>query len=138
MSYYETFIQVAPDCPVSSVVVPVAKGAVKSVPVLEHELLSEAPYKYTQEELLFEVHIRRSGISARELKARREEIWSELFAKPHACLRASALAKKYGWGFHFDKAGKVALVALGSADYQKFSAGKDGLKVLVAMRSKRA
>jgi hypothetical protein len=137
MSYHETFIQVAPDCPVSSAVVPVAKGAGKSVPVLEYELLSGAPYKYTMEELLFEVHVRRSAVPAGELKARREALWAEFFAKPRACLRASTLAKKYGWGFHFDKDGRVALVALGSADYKKYSSGASGLKVLAAMRSKR-
>lgn len=138
MSYHETFIQVAPDCPVTSAIVPVAKGAIKSVPVLEYELLSEAPYKYTQEELFFEVHVRRKAIPAREAEARREELWSELFGKPYACLRASALPKKYGWGFHFNKAGQVALVAMESDEYKTFAGARGGVKVLTAMRSKRA
>src|SRR6185503_11639408 len=129
---------VAPDCPVSSAVVPVAKGTSKSIPVIEYELLSSSPYRYTQEEVLFEVHVRRNAIPAGELKTRRAALWSAFFAKPHACLRASALAKKYGWGFHFDKAGKVALVAMESADYERFNNPKSGLKVLAAMRSKRA
>jgi hypothetical protein len=138
MNYHETFIQVALDCPVSSAAVPVVKGTSKSIPVIEYELLSHSPYKYTQEELLFEVHVRRKAIPATALETRRPELWAEFFAKPRACLRASLLAKKYGWGFHFNEAGKVALVAMGSTDYKKFVGAKSGLKVLAAMRSKRA
>lgn len=63
MNYYETFIQVAPDCPVQAAVIPRAKGQNKSVPVLEYELLSAQPYFYTQEEVLFAVHVQRAGIA---------------------------------------------------------------------------
>ncbi len=44
MNYYETFIQVAPDCPVQVAVIPRMKGKIKSAPVLEYELLSAQPY----------------------------------------------------------------------------------------------
>jgi hypothetical protein len=51
----------------------------KSIAVLEFELLSGKPYFYSQEELQFEVHLRRRGISASELKSRRNELWAEFF-----------------------------------------------------------
>jgi uncharacterized protein DUF6157 len=40
MNYFETFIQVAPDCQAKAAVVPAAKGEKKSIAVLEFELLN--------------------------------------------------------------------------------------------------
>lgn len=138
-NYYNTFIKVSSDCPVASASVPVARGGSKTVPVIEYELLSGSPYGYTQEEVLFEVYLRHKGIPAAEVKARRAELRAEFFGKPHACLRASALPKRYGWGIHFDPEGKVALVPMESEAYRRFLASEDaGVTVLAAMRSRRA
>lgn len=136
-NYYETFIQVAADCPVREAVVPIPQGESKTVAVHEYECLSAKPYFYTQEELFFTVHVRRLGIPAKDLKSRRAKLWAEFFAKPHACLRASALPKKYGWGVHFDHAGKIALVPMQGKDYQRFARDRK-LKQLMAMRSQRS
>lgn len=106
-NYYEAFIQVAPDSPVSTAVVPVRKGANKSVPLLEYEFLTANPYFYTQEDLIFAVYVQRLAIPPGELESRREALWAEFFSKSHACLRASSLPKRYGWGVHFDKEGKL-------------------------------
>lgn len=139
MSYRNTFIQVAADCPVDHGVVPVAKGDRKPIHVLQYELLSNNPYTYTHEDLLFEVYIRHQSISEDVLQERSEEIWAKLFQKKHPCLRASLLPKKYGWGVHFDQEGKIALYALESVEYQHLmQAGSDGIAQLKAMRSKRA
>lgn len=135
-NYYDAFIQVATDCPVKEAVVPASKDGNKTVAVHEYECLSAKPYFYTQEELFFTVHVRRLGIPAKELKSRRARLWAEFFAKPHACLRASALTKTYGWGVHFDQAGKIALVPMQGKDYQRF-ARDPKLKQLRAMRSQR-
>lgn len=137
MNYRKTFIQVAPDCPVRAAVVPVAKGGKKSVPVIEYELLSRKPYHYTQEELLFAVHVARLGIPPGELKSRREKLRAEFFSQPRACLRSSALTKRYGWGVHFDDAGKAALYPVEGAAYRRFAKSKN-LTQLPALRSKRA
>src|SRR5438309_2338990 len=96
MNYFNTFIQVAPDCLVHEAVVPTSKRGDKTIPQMEYELLTANPYALTQEELLFAVHVQRAAISKTELKARRAELWKEFFAKPRACLRASMLPKKYG------------------------------------------
>jgi len=69
MNYYESFILVAPDSVVTHATGRVVKGAAKSVPALEHELLSNHPYRYTQEELQFAVQLKRDGISEFEAKA---------------------------------------------------------------------
>lgn len=135
-NYYDTFIQVAPDCPVKQAVVPVSKGENKTVAVHEYECLSAKPYFYTQEELFFTVHVRRLGISAKQLKSQRDKLWAEFFATPHACMRASALTKKYGWGVHYDHAGKMALIAMQDKKYQQFARDRK-LKQLLAMKSRK-
>ena len=137
MNYQETFITVAPDCPVEASVMPKQRGQKKSVPLLQYELLSGNPYTYTGQELIFETHVRRLNLSEVELANQRDEIWAELFSKPHACMRASALAKKYGWGLHYDEDGRIALVGMETDTYQQMNDNPQ-LKKLAAMRSKRA
>ena len=137
MNYYNAFILVARDSTASHATLPLVRGAAKSIPALEHELLSKHSYTYTQEELQFAVHVRREDISETKAKAKHKQLWAQLFSKPRACLRGSSLSKKYGWGLHFDSEGKIALVAVESKDYQKFGKAKN-LKVMPALRSKRA
>ncbi len=43
-----------------------------------------------------------------------------------------------GWGLHFDAEGRIALVAVQSAEYRAFVEGKGVGTVLTAMRNKRA
>jgi hypothetical protein len=137
--YTDTFIQVAPDCAATAGLVPPSRGGAKTVPLIEHELLSASPYKFTQHELIFETHVRRQGISPAEAGRRRAAIWEELFRKPHPCLRASMLPKKYGWGVHYDDQGRIAIFAVNSPEYARFTQAKSGgPKLLFAMRSKRA
>lgn len=138
MSYTDTFIQVAADCPVTSGVVPVAKGERKPLHVIQYELLSENPYKYTHEDLIFEVHIRHKSIPKEELETRGNEIRETLFQKKHPCLRASLLPKKYGWGVHHNAEGKIAIYPMESEEYRQFVQSKRGnLQLLTALRSKR-
>lgn len=137
MNYTEAFICIAPDSAASEGLIPSAKGGRKTIAVLEYELLSANPYVYTQEELQFEVHLKRLSISAREAQRNRDALWDEFFSKSRACLRASPLPRKYGWGLHFDKQGRIALVEVGTPEYRKFSESKR-LKVMSALRSQRA
>ncbi|MCR2825190.1 DUF6157 family protein [Microbacterium sp. zg.Y909] len=130
-NYRSTFITTAPDCPVAVAEVPPA-GAKPSVASLQYELIHDHPYARTSDEILFEVHAVRAGISESERPAE----WDRFFAKDQACLRASPLAKRYGWGFHHDEEGRVALVALGSAEYASFAERAD-LAQKPAMRSSR-
>ena len=134
MNYYNTFIQVAPDCPVSRSVVPTAKDGRKSIPVIQYELLAGHPYTYTQEDLQFEVYVRHKSIPTDDLPARR----AEFFQKSQPCLRSSPLAKQYGWGLHFNTEGKIALYALESEEYRQFTQpGHERPQVLTAFRTTR-
>ena len=140
MNYFRTFIRVSADCPVKRSAAPVIKGERVSVAVLEYSLLSSAPYVYTQEELLFLVHVRRQGISrsAREEGGNgREALWTDFFSRSRACLRASGLPKKFGWGLHFDNDGKIALVPMESEEYRRLESD-ERLTQLPAMRNRRA
>lgn len=132
-NYYNTFIEVAEDCPVSVAEVPRAKGDTKTVPVLQYEMIANRPYTYTQEDVLFEVFAGRSGIADTDKPAERKRF----FSKGQPCLRSSALGKRYGWGIHNDKDGKVALYAVESEEYKNFANDGD-VKHVRAMRSKRA
>lgn len=53
-----------------------------------------------------------------------------------ACLRASDLGKKYGWGIHYNEDGRVAVYGRETDAYQAFADAGE-LKVLKAMRSSR-
>jgi hypothetical protein len=137
-SYKDAFIQVAPDCPAEIAIVPTPKRGARTVASTEYELLSDSPYRYTQDDLIFAVHVLRHGISADELALRGAEIRAELFRKPHPCMRASPLPKQYGWGVHYDGEGRIAIYGRESPEYRAFVAGEGGApRVLTAMRSKR-
>lgn len=130
-NYYDTFIEVAEDCPVAAAEIPPLKGDNKSVANLQFEMIVEHPYRYTSDEVLFSIHALRSGISGGMETAR-----EEYFSKGQACLRASPLAKRYGWGIHHNAEGKVAVYPAGSEEYQRFLEDS-AVKKVRAMRSKR-
>lgn len=103
-NYHNTLITVSSDCPVSVSTPPSKKG---SIAELQFSKLYAAPYCMTSDELLFAVEIERNGDVSAE----------EYFAKPKACLRASPLVKKHGFGLHHDSNGRVALVPMESSAY---------------------
>jgi len=135
VSYVNTFIRVADDCPTSTAEVP-APRARPSVAELQHGLLSERPYELTEEELYVRVHGARQGLGAREINEQYEALHTEVFAKPQACLRASPLTKRYGYGAHYDAEGRIALHPRDSDTYARLSSDP-ALKQLPAMRSTR-
>ncbi|MEQ8675155.1 MAG: DUF6157 family protein [Aggregatilineales bacterium] len=136
MAYINTFIKIAPDSTATEADVPTSNREPTPIHILQYQLLTEKPYHYTHEDLTFEVYVRRQGFSAQELDARHDEIWHDLFQKGHPCMRASSLTKKYGWGAHYDDAGKIAIYPVESDEYQQYADNADD--VLFAMRSKRA
>ncbi|WP_410771760.1 DUF6157 family protein [Fontibacillus sp. BL9] len=139
MSYKNTFILVSPDCPAVKGIVPVSAKENKPVHLIQYELLTEHPYRYDYPELLLETHIRHKQISSEEMNRRGQEIRDELFAKKHACLRASALPKKFGWGVHYDDDGRIAIYGMDSPEYKSFADSADtGIQLLLGMRSRKA
>jgi hypothetical protein len=139
MGYSRTLIAVADDCPVTSSVVPTARGAKKTVAVLQYEMIGQAPYRFTQEDVLFETWVRQQELVGAKPTGSRDELRRQFFATPRACLRASPLPKRYGWGLHFDDEGRVALCPIESEEYRRLRSGElAGLEVLKAFRSSKA
>lgn len=138
LHYYSTLICVSDDCPVKAAAIPQRRGETPTIPELEYTLLSKSPGKYTQEDVLFEVHLQRLGLSKSEQKAQKAKLWKEFFSKSRACLRASSLPKRYGWGLLFDEIGKITLVPMESEQYKTLSRKSSGVTLLKAMRNQRA
>lgn len=132
-NYYNTFIEVAEDCPEEKGLVPPIKGNKLSVANLQFEMISQQPYHYTSDEVLFQVYALRKDLIQREYP----EAKAQFFSKGQPCLRASPLTKRYGFGIHSDKEGKIALFGRESSEYTKLIEDKTIEKVK-AMRSKRA
>ena len=130
-NYYDTFIAVAEDCPAKVGQVPPAAERL-SVARMQYDLLAANPYRYTSDDLVFTVFADRADIPAAQRPARRDEF----FAKGQPCLRASPLGKRYGWGFHHDSQGRVALYPRESAEYAQLRADT-ALTQVGAMRSSR-
>lgn len=131
-NYANTLIEVAEDCPVTRGETPPA-GAKPTVAALQYELIAAHPYRYTSDDVVFEVYAIRNAIPDDANLGEREAF----FAKDQPCLRSSPLCKRYGWGIHHDQDGRVALVSVGSSEYDAL-AGDVSLRHVRAMRSRRA
>ncbi|MCD6069166.1 MAG: hypothetical protein K0S33_3992 [Bacteroidetes bacterium] len=131
-NYENTLIQIADDCPVESSEIPPVKGDKKSVANIQFDLISKHPYKFTSDDVIFQVYADRNDLTKKEYKEAR----AQFFSKGQPCLRTSPLTKRYGWGVHSDKDGKIALVGCETAEYKKLSKDKT-LKTVKAMKSAR-
>jgi Family of unknown function (DUF6157) len=128
-NYSNTFIAVAPDSAASAGTEP-KPGTAAAVQLT---LLRERPYGYTSDDLMFEAHARRNAIPETDNDAER----AAFFARPHACLRASPLVKRYGWGLHHDGRGRVAAYGVETSEYRQLAADHE-IKQTRGMRGKRA
>ncbi len=135
MNYIDTFIQIAPDSKTVEPVVPQPRGGNKSIACIEFDLISNNPYRFTQEEIQFLVFLEREGMS-RPKEPDRHRLWGSFFSKPRPCLRSSSLPKNYGWGLHFDAEGKVAVAGVNSPEYKRFADAD--LDQKYALRNRRA
>ncbi len=129
-NYVNTFIEVSEDCPVEyGIEPPIAENL--SIAALHYRLLSDEPYTRTSDDLLFETHALRKGTDPADADAR-----AEFFSKGQACLRASPLSKRYGWGTHHDEQGRVAMFPRDSEEYAALAADPS-IEHKRAMRSSR-
>lgn len=130
-NYFDTFIEAAEDTKATCGTKPPAKDK-KTVAAMQYELIAQNPYKWTSDDVLFQVFAERNDLSKAEYKQAREEF----FSKGQACLRASPLTKTYGFGIHFESNGKIAIYGMETPEYEKYVADKN-LKKVKAVRSKR-
>lgn len=131
-NYFNTFIEVAEDCPVSSAEIPPTKGDKKSIAYYQFEMIIDNPYQFSSDDVLFKVFAIRNKLMEGELGVEREHF----FSKGKPCFRTSSLPKRYGWGVHNNEDGKIALYALESVEYKKILLDETVEKVR-ALRTKR-
>lgn len=131
-NYQDAFIEIAEDCPVAKGEVPPLKNDQKTAANIQFEMISKNPYQYTSDDVLFQVFAIKNDLTESELQLAR----AQFFSKGQPCFRASPLTKRYGWGLHSDKNGKIAIYSADSDAYQNFLADK-GLEKVKAMKSKR-
>lgn len=130
-NYTDTFIEAAEDCPVSKAQIP-PKKEVKTLAGYQYEKIIKNPYVFSSDDIIFEWFAIKNDVTETEKQEEREKF----FSKGQACLRASPLAKRYGFGLHHNSEGKVAIFPVESEEYQKFLENSSVVKVK-AMRSKR-
>jgi Family of unknown function (DUF6157) len=131
-NYTNTFIEVAEDCPATTGEIPPIKGTDKSIANIQFDVLSENPYKYTSDDVLFHCYATKNNLDKIEF----EQARVQLFSKGQPCFRASPLTKRYGFGVHNNEDGKIALFGVETKEYKQFSKSKN-LAVVKAMRSKK-
>lgn len=130
-NYYNTFIEVAEDCPVEAAEIPPERKRITSVRT-QYEMITKHPYEFTSDDVLFSIFAEKNGVSQNRIAVERKKY----FSKGRACLRSSALGKRYGWGIHFDENGKMELYGVDSEEYKKL-VGNSNIDHLKAMRSSR-
>lgn len=131
-NYFDTFIEVAEDTKVSIGTKPSPKGDKKTVAEMQYELIVGNPYKYTSDDVFFQVFADRNDITKSEYKQAREQF----FSKGQPCFRASPLTKTYGFGVHSNSEGKIAIYGMETNEYQKFVADSKIKKVKAMKLSK--
>lgn len=130
--YYDTFIEVADDCPAVTAQQPPATSK-PTIAALHHELIAAEPYTLTSDDVIFEAHARRAGVPDDERDAAR----AAFFSKGQPCLRSSPLGKRYGWGIHSDADGRVAVYPVESSEYRRLAADP-AVTHTRALRSRRS
>jgi Family of unknown function (DUF6157) len=132
-----TFIRVAEDCSARSGEEPPLHAGKPTVAGLQYEMIAKAPYKYTSDDVVFATSAAGRQLGAKASKKELSLARSEFFSRGQACLRASGLGKRFGWGIHADGEGRVALYAVDSGRYQSLARDQK-LTQTRAMRTKRA
>ena len=134
---FNTFIRVAEDCPAHTGEEPSLRAGKPTVACLQYEMIAKAPYKYTSDDVIFATSAGGRQFDGKATKKARSLARDEFFSKGQACLRASGLGKRFGWGVHADAEGRVAIYPVDSKRYQALARDPD-IKQVRAMRTKRA
>jgi Family of unknown function (DUF6157) len=134
---FDTFIQVAEDCAARTGQVPPDRAGNPTVASLQYAMIANAPYKYTSDDVIFATSAPGRLLSAKATEKARKTARDEFFSRGQACLRASGLGKRFGWGIHANGEGQVAIYAVESKRYQEL-ARDPKVNQVRAMRSKRS
>lgn len=129
-NYFNTFIEVAEDTKSLSGTKPPSKADKQTIAEIQYALIAENPYKFTSDEVLFQVLADRNDLTQAEYDQARQQF----FSKGQPCFRTSPLTKIYGFGIHADNNGKVALIGMGTEQYKNFQ-NDPTIKKVKAMRT---
>lgn len=99
---------------------------------MQYELLAKNPYKFTSDDVLFQVFADRNDLTEAEYEQARKQF----FSKGQPCFRASPLTKTYGFGIHSNDQGKMAIYGMETLEYEKFITNEH-LKLVKAMKSSK-
>jgi len=130
-NYIDTFIEVADDTNATCGTPPPSKDK-KTVAEMQYELIAQDPYKYTSDDIFFQIYAERNDLPKAEYQQAREQF----FSKGQPCFRSSPLTKTYGFGIHSDSNGKIALYGLETKEYQTFLVNPTIKKVKALKSSK--
>lgn len=131
-NYQNTFIEIAEDSPTRFGETPPSKVDAKTVAYMQFEIISKNPYKFTSDDVLFQVYAIRKDLIKADYKEAREEY----FSKGQPCFRSSPLTKRYGWGVHSNEDGKIAIYGAETPEYKKYTTDKN-IKTIRAMKSSK-
>lgn len=130
-NYIDTFIEVAEDTQVSKGSAPPIRNK-KTIAEMQYELITQFPYAYTSDELLFQIYANRNALNDVDYKEAR----NIFFSKGQACLRTSPLTKIYGFGIHSNHEGKIAGYGMETKEYRNFI-NDATIKKVKAMKSNK-
>ncbi|MGC4190693.1 MAG: DUF6157 family protein [Thermomicrobiales bacterium] len=131
-NYRNTLIAAAEDAGAERGTIPPHREESPSIAYRTWAMIADAPYRYTSDDVIFTVWADRRGAPEPD----REVARAEFFSKGQACLRASDLGKKYGWGIHSDEEGRVALYGMESGEYRRLLDDPDVAKTKAMKRSR--
>lgn len=130
-NYIDTLIEVAEDTKVFQGNIPPTRDK-KTIAEMQYELITQFPYTYTSDELLFKIYADRNEVTEAEY----QEAKNSFFSKGQACLRSSPLTKNYGFGIHSNHEGKIALYGMETKEYFRFLHDAN-IKKVKAMKSSK-
>lgn len=113
------FITISEDSDVDRSIIP---GPKRTIAKIKYEILIENPYKFTERQLFYEVHV---------VHRKRNDLKIDSYQ-----IKRSPLVQKFGWGIHADNEGRLALVAKESSIYSKLIAN-DNIKKIKAYKRKK-
>jgi hypothetical protein len=134
---FNTFIQVAEDCPARTGEEPPLRAGKPTVACLQYGMIAKAPYKYTSDDVIFATSAPGRELAVKAMETEKQAAREAFFSRGQACMRASSLGKRFGCGVHADSKGRIALYPIESKRYQAL-ARDPKLTQVRAMRSKRA
>src|ERR1041385_1023811 len=85
---FDTFIQVAEDCPARTGEAPPPRAGNPTVAGLQYKMIAEAPYKYTSDDVIFATSAPGRQLDAKATKKARSLARDEFFSRGQACMRA--------------------------------------------------